>query len=191
MTEMFSLLGFQQDVCYHSSVFANASGKGLEHRQGGQAKCWLLVSKQTECSARRLHTSRDGGVSRNVAHAGTCTHAHAHTRVERPRVPSQSPVLSYRVLSDTRSKSGRRAANCEAVTMTALPPILETGPWRPDGAPSAEVGLSRGRGLCADEPAVKAPFSSPEPRAEAEQERIQQGQETASVGPGPVPREGD
>lgn len=118
------------------------------------------------------------------------TRTRAHTGEERPRVPSQSPVLSYRVLSDTRSKSGRRA-NCEAVTMTALPPILETGPWRPDGAPSAEVGLSRGRGLCADEPAVKAPFSSPEPRAEAEQERIQQGQETASVGPGPVPREGD
>lgn len=119
------------------------------------------------------------------------TRTRAHTGEERPRVPSQSPVLSYRVLSDTRSKSGRRAANCEVVTMTALPPILETGPWRPDGAPSAEVGLSRGRGLCADEPAVKAPFSSPEPRAEAEQERIQQGQETASVGPGPVPREGD
>ena len=45
--------------------------------------------------------------------------------------------------------------------------------------------------LCPRSPTWKAPFSSAQPCAAAEQRQIERGQATASVGPGPVPRAGD
>lgn len=180
---MFSLLSFKQDVCYHSSIFGNAYLEDLKSLE--RPSELLALGFETEGSPHHLRPRRvAGNHQRRPPPTRTCTPQlylatcfnlppGAGSRWDTEKRATHSTPASYCTLILFQMPDQGQAValfSCEVAIMITLLPVLKTEIWH---SRQGTIGIGGSKpepkNLCSNEPYLKAPFSSPEPCAEAKQ----------------------